>query len=73
MNLQIITPKGITYTGSVGRIQFRSAMGLMEILDNHAPLVAELCAGTIVTDAGDFDCGCGVVKVEQGDVKVICE
>ena len=45
----------------------------MEVLDDHAPLIAELRAGKVVTDVGDFSCGDGVVKVENNQVKVICE
>jgi F-type H+-transporting ATPase subunit epsilon len=73
MNLQIITPQGTKHSGEVSRVQFRSAMGLMEVLDNHAPMIAELRAGTIVTDVGEFACGNGVVKVNENQVKVICE
>ena len=73
MNLQIITPTGIRFQGTVRQIQFRSHTGLMEILENHAPLIAELKAGTIKTDAGDFNCGDGVLKVKDNEVKVICE
>jgi len=73
MNLQIITPTGIRYQGAVQRLQFRSHEGLMEILDNHAPLIAEVKAGTLTTDQGDFDCGGGLVKVKDNEVKVICE
>ena len=54
-------------------MQFRSAMGLMEVLDNHAPMIAELRAGMVVTDVGECACGNGVVKVNENQVKVICE
>ena len=73
MNLQIITPQGIKHSGEVHRVQFRSATGLMEVLDGHAPMIAELRAGTVVTDAGEIACGDGVVKVNDNEVKVICE
>jgi F-type H+-transporting ATPase subunit epsilon len=73
MNLQIITPTGIRHQDTVRRIQFSSATGLMEILDNHAPMIAELKAGKLTTDTGEFDCGGGVVKVKDNEVKVICE
>ena len=73
MNLQIITPGGIKHDGEVHRVQFRSATGLMEVLDDHAPMVAELRACQVTTDAGEFPCGNGVVKVENNEVKVVCE
>ncbi|MBQ9641285.1 MAG: hypothetical protein IJV06_06970 [Bacteroidaceae bacterium] len=73
MKLQIITPQGIRHSGEASRVQFRSAQGLMEVLDGHAPMIAELRAGTVTTDAETFDCGDGVVKVENNEVKIICE
>ena len=54
-------------------MQFCSTTGWMEVLDGHTPLIAELRAGKVVTDAGDFDCGAGVVKVHDNDVRIICE
>ncbi|MBQ9362442.1 MAG: hypothetical protein IJT97_03365 [Bacteroidaceae bacterium] len=73
MNLQIITPQGTKYNGEVHRVQFCSATGLMEVLDGHAPMIAELRACQVTTDAGAFQCGNGVVRVENNQVKMICE
>lgn len=73
MKIQVITPQGIGHEGEVHRVQFRSTTGWMEVLDGHTPLIAELRAGKVVTDAGDFDCGAGVVKVHDNDVRIICE
>ncbi|MBQ6964195.1 MAG: hypothetical protein IJP82_00700 [Bacteroidaceae bacterium] len=73
MHLQIITPKGMKYDGEVERFQFTSATGMMEFLPGHAPLIAEVKEGIIVTDMDEMDCGNGVVKVEDDEIVVVCE
>lgn len=73
MKLQIITPTGIAFEGDVERFQFPSATGLMEFLPGHAPMIAEVKAGTITTDGGNIECGSGVVKIENDIITVVCE
>jgi F-type H+-transporting ATPase subunit epsilon len=73
MKIEIITPQGIVHEGEVHRVQFCSTTGWMEVLDGHAPLIAELRPGKVVTDAGDFECGAGVVKVKEDNVRIVCE
>ncbi len=73
MNLTVITPKGISYKGEVARVQFRSTTGLMEVLQNHAPMIAELKTGKIITDKGEIECGDGVVKVLNNKIEAVCE
>lgn len=73
MKLNIITPRGISYNGEVSRVQLRSTTGLLEVLDNHAPMIAEVKAGTIVTDKETIDCGDGVMRVQNNEVEIVCE
>ncbi|MBP5377212.1 MAG: F0F1 ATP synthase subunit epsilon [Bacteroidaceae bacterium] len=73
MKLTVITPQGISYDGEVARVQFRSTTGLMEVLQNHAPMIAELKAGKIVTDKDKIECGEGVVKVLNNEIEAVCE
>ena len=73
MKLKIITPQGITYDGEAGRVQFRSATGLLEVLPGHAPMIAELCPGAVTADSQELQCGAGVVRVENDAVTVLCE
>jgi len=61
------------YDGEVERFQFTSATGMMEFLPGHAPLIAEVKEGIIVTDMDEMDCGNGVVKVEDDEIVVVCE
>ncbi len=73
MKLKVITPKGISYEGEVGRVQLRSTTGLLEVLDGHAPMIAEVKEGQIVTDKQEIACGAGVVRVQNNNVEVVCE
>lgn len=73
MKLTVITPQGISYDGEVARVQFRSTTGLMEVLQNHAPMLSELKAGKIVTDKDEIECGEGVVKVFNNEIEAVCE
>ncbi len=73
MKLKVITPRGISYDGETGRVQLRSTTGLLEVLDNHAPMIAEVKAGIIVTDKEDIECGAGVMRVQNNEVEVVCE
>ena len=73
MNLTVITPTGISFEDEVARVQFRSTTGLMEVLENHAPMIAELKAGKIVTDKGEIECGEGVVRVINNRIEAVCE
>lgn len=73
MNLRIITPHGIKFEGEVSRIQFPAATGLMEILDDHAPLIAAVREGEAMLDDNLIDIGGGVLKVENNNVTIVCE
>lgn len=73
MKLKVITPQGISYDGEVNRVQLRSTTGLLEVLENHAPMITEVKAGQIITDKENIDCGAGVMKVRNNEIEVVCE
>jgi len=73
MKLKVITPKGISFEGEVGRVQLRSTTGLLEVLENHAPMIAEVKTGKITTDKKEIECGEGVMRVAHNEVEVVCE
>jgi F-type H+-transporting ATPase subunit epsilon len=47
MKLDIITPERIIYDGNVYGIILPGAEGYLELLENHAPIIAALGKGTI--------------------------
>ena len=74
MTIDIITPTTKLFSGNAKLINLPGSNGSFEILENHAPIVATLVAGTvIVVDNEDqrnsFEISGGVV--EQSDNKVI--
>lgn len=73
MKLKIVTPMGVKYEGEVGRVQFPAHTGLAEILENHDKMIAAVRKGKIVTDAQEFECDGGVLRVENNVVTVVSE
>ena len=73
MKLTIITPTGTQFEGNVERFQFTSATGMMEFLPDHAPMIAEIKAGSIHTEKKELECGAGVVRIENDEITVVCE
>lgn len=74
MTIDIITPTTKLFSSNAKLINLPGSNGSFEILENHAPIVATLVAGTvIVVDNEDqrnsFEISGGVV--EQSDNKVI--
>lgn len=47
MLVEILTPEKKIYTGDAKGVQMPGVSGSFEVLDNHAPLIAALQAGTI--------------------------
>lgn len=79
MNLDIITPDKIIYSGEVSLVQLPGIDGLFEILNNHAPMIAALKEGKIKTVS---TCGChvsffeihgGIVEILQNHILVLAE
>ncbi len=47
LNLEIITPENILYSGDVGLIQLPGINGSFTVLKNHAAIVSKLVKGKI--------------------------
>ncbi len=76
MDVEIITPEKILYTGRVKLIQLPGVNGLFEILVNHAPLISSLKNGRVkVIDSEDkkhfFDITGGVMECNTNKVIVL--
>ena len=46
---------------------------MMEFLPGHAPMIAEVKAGSIHTESEEIACGAGVVRIENDEITVVCE
>ena len=78
MNIEIVTPEKIIFTGEVVLVQLPGIDGLFEILNNHAPLIAVLGKGKIKIEDKDknilfFNINGGVVEVQKNKVLVLAE
>ena len=67
MQLEIITPDKVLYSGEVTGVKVPGGKGSFEMLNNHAPIISNLEKGTIrVTDAQgaqNFEVTGGIVEV----------
>ena len=78
MKLEIITPDKKLFEGSVKSAVFPGSEGSFGLLNNHAPMIATLKAGTIeLTEESNtkvtFDVKGGVVEVFKNKVTVLAE
>ena len=69
MHLEIITPDRKVFEGEVTSAQFPGADGSIEVLNNHAPLIAALKAGDVTLSGGAS--GREVIRIEGGVVEVL--
>ena len=78
MQLQIICPERILFSGEVESVKVPGVAGEFEILNNHAAIVSVLERGRVeYAVAGDgrhqVEISGGFVEVCRGDVKVCVE
>ena len=79
MNLEILTPERKLFSGEVYGVQLPGVIGLFEVLDRHAPLVAALKAGRlkILKDRNHhisfFEIQSGFVEVINNKATVLVE
>jgi len=53
MTVEILTPEKKLYSGEAKGIQMPGVSGSFELLNNHAPMIAALGAGTIRINTND--------------------
>ena len=77
INLKIITPLGCAVEAGVEKVFLPGGAGAFEVLQNHAPLVSTLTAGTVKYGTGEdlqeYAVSGGFVKVENNTVVVCSE
>lgn len=77
MELRILTPRDIKYSGKVKSIRLKSDYGDFVILNNHMPLVSTVVEDvvSIVEETGErkeIKVSAGIVKVENNHVTLLC-
>ena len=78
MNLVILTPGETVYEGQVVAVNTPGTAGKIEILENHAPIVASLGEGTIsvTTESKDtlsFETTGGFMEVLYNNISILLE
>ncbi len=77
MQLDILTPEQKVFSGEVESVQLPGVEGKFQVLDNHAPMIASIMAGTvkIKSTAGkqEFKLKSGIVEVLKNRVSVLTE
>jgi len=78
MNIEIVTPDTVIFEGEASLVQLPGIDGSFEILNNHAPLISVLKAGTIKIILADkntktFDIKGGVVEINHNKLMILAE
>ena len=78
MNLVILTPGQKVYEGQVKSVNTPGTAGKIEILENHAPLVASLSEGIVsvrteTNESLEFKTSGGFIEVISNQVSILLE
>jgi len=76
MQLEIITPDKVLFSGEANLVQLPGENGLFEILNNHAPMISSLAKGVIkvIDSTGSkhlFEILSGVTECKSNNVIVL--
>ena len=76
LNLEIVSPEKVVFSGDVELVEMPGKRGRFAILRNHAPIIATLAAGQIrVKPVGKpeeaFDCQAGYVECSNNKVSIL--
>jgi len=77
MNLEIISPEKVIYSGEARSVTLPGLSGSFTILDRHAPIISALDKGTVKYNAGgkeeEITVNGGFVEAKKNDVSVCIE
>ncbi|PKP01872.1 MAG: ATP synthase F1 subunit epsilon [Bacteroidetes bacterium HGW-Bacteroidetes-6] len=78
MQLEIVSPEKQLYAGEVSMAQFPGTEGSFQVLNNHAPMIATISAGSIrIRNASGtdeiIDVRGGIVEVQKNKILVLAE
>ncbi len=75
--LKIVSPEKIVFTGEVDSVLVPGEVGQFEILNNHAPIISTLVAGSVAYTVGSvktsFQVLGGFVSVKKNEVSLCVE
>lgn len=78
MNLEIVTPQKVVFSGKVQSVSVPGAVSPFQVLNNHAPIVSTLDPGIVkVVDESDktifFATNSGFTEVRKNQISVLVE
>lgn len=78
LNLKIVSPERVEYSGTASSVKVPGSMGLFEILTGHAPIISSLQNGVVEFTAEDgsrheLAVSGGFVEVQKDNVALCVE
>lgn len=78
LNISVLTPNKLLYEGSVNLIEVPGEKGRFQILKNHAPIISNLVAGSIIIldknqQEQKFEIITGVIECADNKVTILIE
>ena len=73
LQLKIVSPEKIEFTGEVDSIKVPGSLGNFEILDNHAPIISTLTKGVVEYAGQQLPILGGFVEVQKNQVSLCVE
>lgn len=73
LQLKIVSPERIEFTGEVESVKVPGAQGNFEILTDHAPIISILTKGLVEYDGQQLSILGGFVEVQKNQVSLCVE
>ena len=73
LQLRIVSPEKVEFTGEVESVKVPGTQGNFEILPGHAPIISTLQKGVVEYDGQQLPILGGVVEVQKGVVSLCIE
>ena len=73
LNLKIVSPEKIEFSGEVERVKVPGTQGQFEILNGHAPIISTLQKGVVEYDGQQLEILGGFVEVQKNEVSLCVE
>ncbi len=77
MQLEILSPEKILFTGEVDSVIFPGSQGKFQILNNHAPIISSLSQGNIDykinSKTNQIEIKRGIVEVLKNKISALIE
>ncbi len=73
ISVKIILATGVLFEGEAQhKVELPSVQGRMQVLHDHAPLMAALGEGIVRVDEKEFRISSGIARVEKNTVTILC-